>query len=106
MDIKDISALVISSYKEILSELNLKNTPDEETIDSSSVLIGQQSILDSLSLVRLIINTEQKLSEEYGITVTIADERAMSQKHSPFRTIGTLAHYISTLVEENRSVGK
>jgi len=28
----------------------------------------------------------------------LADERALSQKHSPFRSVGSLADYVSELV--------
>lgn len=63
-------------------------------------LIGQGAILDSLGLVSLIVEVEQRLSDELGINLILADERAMSQKRSPFRSIGALADYICDLIAE------
>jgi acetyltransferase-like isoleucine patch superfamily enzyme/acyl carrier protein len=62
--------------------------------------VGNAGNLDSLGLLNLIVATEQRIESEFGITITLADERAMSQKNSPFRTIGTLANYVSLLLEE------
>ena len=42
-------------------------------------------------------NKEQNIQETIGISPTIADEKAMSQKVSPYRTIETLADYIIKL---------
>jgi acyl carrier protein len=50
----------------------------------------------------LIVEVEQQVNETYGIDIVIADDRAMSQAHSPFRTIGSLADYIETLLKEPR----
>ena len=35
-----------------------------------------------------------------GSGITIADEKAMSQERSPFRTIGTLVDYIDMLIND------
>lgn len=56
-------------------------------------LYGREGALDSVGLVSLIAAVEQALEERFGITVALADERAVSQKQSPFRTVGTLADY-------------
>ena len=50
--------------------------------------------------LNLIVVIEQNIEDEFDVSITIADERAMSQKHSPFRTIGTLADYIDMLLKE------
>lgn len=73
----------------------------EESLDTA--LFGQSGKLDSLGLVNLIVLIEQEIEEEYGLSITIADERAMSQKRSPFRTIRSLADYLSLLLKENEN---
>jgi acyl carrier protein len=70
----------------------------EKSVDT--VLFGKYAKLDSLGLVGLIVSIEEKIEEEFEVTITLADERAMSQKNSPFKTIGTLADYVSLLLEE------
>jgi len=68
--------------------------------DADSPLYGKGSELDSIGLVNLIVALEQNIEDELELSITLADERAMSQKHSPFRTIGSLADYIEKLLEE------
>jgi acyl carrier protein len=89
--------VVLSSLKNILLE---KERPIPDPLDESISLIGPAAVLDSLGLVTLLVDLEQRLEDEYGLSLTLADERAMSQKHSPFRTVRSLADYIGLLVEE------
>ncbi|ASI89225.1 hypothetical protein [Vibrio mediterranei] len=63
-------------------------------------LFGTNGVLDSVGVVFLITELEEKISDEYDVDVTLADEKAMSQVTSPFRNVETLAKYISQLVEE------
>lgn len=63
-------------------------------------LFGREGVLDSLGLVSLVMAVEQALEDEMGVTLTLADEKAMSQRRSPFRTIGTLAEYAAGLMRE------
>jgi len=93
-----ITQVILSAIDEVNMQL-----PKEQQLDKfvDTVLFGSSGKLDSLGLVTLIIATEQKIEQELGITITLADERAISQKNSPFRTIGTLADYSSLLLEEN-----
>lgn len=66
-----------------------------------TVLFGRSGQLDSLGLVSLIVAVEQNIQVEFGSDVTLADERALSQRNSPFQTIATLAAYISRLLDEH-----
>ena len=93
---------IIQVIFDAADELNAQN-PEKQALRKSidTVLFGEAGTLDSLGLVNLIVTTEQKIEEEFGILVSLADERAMSQKHSPFRTIGSLGDYIAILIKEN-----
>ena len=66
-------------------------------------MLGRESVLDSLRLVRLMIAVEQEVADTLGVTLTLADERALSMNDSPFRTIGSLAQYIEVLISEARN---
>lgn len=68
----------------------------EKSIDA--VLFGRGGKLDSLGLVSFIVAVEQQIEETFGVSITIADEKAMSQERSPFRTIGSLAEYVESLL--------
>ena len=86
--------MIYESIDEISDQITTKveKKPDE-------VLFGQGGKLDSLGLVNLIVAVEGMTEDELDVTITLADEKAMSMKNSPFRTIQTLADYISLLLE-------
>ena len=96
---KTIENLIINAVKEINEQL-----PQEQQVGQSTktVLFGKDGKLDSLGLVNFLVIIEQNIEDEFDVSFTIADERAMSQKRSPFRTIGTLADYIDMHLKENQ----
>jgi hypothetical protein len=57
-------------------------------------------VLDSLGVVQLIVEVEQRVEQAHGISVTLANDKAMSQKNSPFRTVGVLADHVVTTAQE------
>ncbi|SVA52235.1 uncharacterized protein METZ01_LOCUS105089 [marine metagenome] len=94
---------IVQSIYNSIDELN-EQLPQEQQLGQSTktVLFGKDGKLDSLGLVTLLVIIEQNIEDEFDVSITIADERAMSQKRSPFRTIGTLADYIDMLLRENQ----
>ena len=97
MNIDNIKKIVLTTIDELNQNL-IKDDQLEKSFETR--LLGGNSNLDSLGLVNLIVAVEQNIEDEFDISITIADERAMSQKHSPFKTIGTLANYIDMLLNE------
>jgi acyl carrier protein len=95
----EIGGLVLSCLEDVLSMVN-DSQPNPTQLGDDTPLIGRKGVLDSMGLVTLIVDVEQRLEEEHDIVVVIADERAMSQKHSPFRSVGSLADYILQLAGE------
>jgi D-alanine--poly(phosphoribitol) ligase subunit 2 len=90
--------VVFDSVEEINQQL-----PHDHQLEKSenALLFGKSGQLDSLGLVTFIVAVEENLQRSLGITITLADERAMSQQHSPFRSIGTLVSYINDLLDES-----
>jgi hypothetical protein len=64
-------------------------------------LFGQDGNLDSLNLVGFLVAVEGRIEDRTGRTVRLVSERAMSQKHSPFRTLKSLAQYAEELLCES-----
>ena len=89
---------------EAIDEVNL-DLEEGKKIEKSEVtqLFGTGKSLDSLELVNLITVIEQKLEEETGDFISLADERAMSMNESPFKTVGSLNNYVQELINENNS---
>jgi len=80
-------------------------TPELEALPLSpeTALWGSGSTLDSLSLVTLIVSIEELLSDKLGVSIVLANERALSRRASPFRTVATLEAYIQELLDEQRT---
>lgn len=87
---------------EALSEINLQTPGNKQfTPSEQTVLFGIGGVLDSLGLVNLIVAVEQRVEDELGSTIVLADEKAMAQKNSPFRTVATLVDYIAQQLDEH-----
>lgn len=98
MNQPDVLAAVLEAVAEYNEQL------DEEQrleLDPETRLLGKSSKLDSFGLVNLIIVIEEKLYDKFDKAITLADERAMSQEHSPFRSVQSLSDYAYTLLSEN-----
>lgn len=86
---------------ECLAEANKGlGAPELEKPDLETRLYGAKSALDSISLVTLIADVEDRIATEFGRDIILADERAMSQRRSPFGRVGTLVDYIEQLLNE------
>ncbi len=92
-----IQDIVKRSIDEIMQTQNEENK-GKYYQQKDSVLFGSNGLLDSISLVSLILAVEEKVQEELGIDLLLANEKAMSQKSSPFRNYETLTHYVYDLV--------
>ena len=92
-----ITALILAQAAELNEQLPHK-IPLEE--GEAAPLFGEGGVLDSIALVTLIVAIEQALEDELEVVLTLADEKAMSQQHSPFRTVGSLAAYIQQRIAE------
>lgn len=92
---------VLKIIYETIDEINLDLEDDEKIEKSEDALIfSDGSSLDSLGLVNLVTIIEQKIEEETGDFISIADEKAMSTEVSPFRSVKNLKEYIESLLNE------
>ena len=93
--------------KIIFDALEMVNQSRDENakipVSAQTALFGNDGYLDSMGLVSLLIDIEESLQGE-GVLLSLSDERAMSEKNSPFRDVPSLTEYILRLVgtgEEN-----
>ena len=86
---------VFTVVQAAVAELNEELEYEElgEVSDDTILYDGGDGI-DSLSLVRLIVSLEERCGERFGKRLTLADEKAMSLRHSPYRTAGALTEFI------------
>lgn len=98
MEIKEIEDLVIRTLNELINVLDVKNNG---LIEPNTRLFGTGGVLDSMGLVSFITDLEERMEIDYNISIILADEKAMSQERSPFRTVSSLSRYIYNLVDKN-----
>jgi hypothetical protein len=95
----DILAIVTACVREageIYGFDTLKNpTP-------ATRLYGEGGVLDSMALVSLVIDVEEKVAGASGVSISLSSERALSRKHSPFGSVQALADFC---VEQLREAG-
>jgi acyl carrier protein len=94
----EITKLIIECLQGVHAEDGIPAA--DVSMGPDTVLLGKSAVLDSLGLVRLVLEVEQRIADTFDWSVSLADERAMSQHRSPFRTVGSLAEYITTLAGE------
>lgn len=70
-------------------------------VTEETPLLGDGAPIDSLGLVSVIVQVEERLASSSGVAVSLVDERAMSQRNSPFRTVSALASYASDCIGSN-----
>ena len=88
---------------EAVDEVNELLPPEEQIAKSpETVLFGSTGRLDSLGLINLIVAVEKRVAERYDVSITLADEKAMSQKNSPFQTMASLVQYVTQILETKR----
>jgi D-alanine--poly(phosphoribitol) ligase subunit 2 len=97
-----VSQDVVDAVNRAVDDLNEILDEGERLGKSPEVaLIGKDASLDSLGLVNLIVLVEEKVQERFGVSITLVDERAMSQSKSPFRTLGSLAEFVEEQLTEH-----
>jgi acyl carrier protein len=92
----ELVSLILKTLRDVGEQ---SGAPLPQALDADTPLFGRQGLLDSMGLVTLVVAVEQAIEDELGLSVSLADERALSQRNSPYRTVGTLADYAGTLLE-------
>jgi acyl carrier protein len=93
---------IVQAVYNAVDELNQqlpKGVHIEKSLDAE--LYGKSGKLESIDVVSFIMEVEDQIKAEFGVSIIIADDRAMSQQHSPFLTLGTLTEYLAQLLKEN-----
>ena len=95
---------IVQAIYEAVDEVNLQQRENHQLSKTPETLLyGQGALMDSLGLVTLVMETEQRINDQFDCSVTLANDKAFSQKNSPFRTVRSLADYIATLLEEKEA---
>lgn len=94
---ENVLEIILRALRNLNDELG-----DAEKFDAgpNTPLFGTNATLDSLALVSVIVDVEGDVSTALGRSISLTDDRAMSQEISPFDDVQTLLNYIMSLVDE------
>tara|TARA_B100000519_G_C14245274_1_gene439546 strand:- start:656 stop:949 length:294 start_codon:yes stop_codon:yes gene_type:complete len=95
---KEVINTIIETIEEFNNSLEKNN---QLPTDPDGSIYGEGSNLDSLGLVSFIIGVEQNIEDKFDQSISLADEKAMSQKSNPYNNINSLADYIIKLLPKN-----
>lgn len=94
-------AAVLDAICKALNSLNQERAPAEQiSIGPDTCLFGEGSALDSLSLVSVIVDLEMLVSDQFGKSISLTDDRAMSRTPVPFVNVTALKTYLLELLAE------
>lgn len=91
-----VQDIVVASYSRALAEAGSESAALPSI---STPLFGSDAELDSMGLVALVLDVEEQLGDQLGIDITLMDEKALSRRRSPFRTIESLTEYVLELAD-------
>jgi acyl carrier protein len=80
--------LLIDAIKEINKDLEIK---DLENIKDETPLFD---ILDSMAILDLVLEIENRLQQKYSKYIQIADDKTMDALNTPFKTFKILLEYV------------
>ena len=85
---------IIQSIMDAIDEIN-ERYPEEKRLSKSvdTVLTGESGKLDSLGLVSFVVAVEERIQNDLGVNISLADE--MGNVDGVLRTPETLAEHIA-----------
>lgn len=92
----ELGELVLAALRDLAATM-----PEVDGLGSLGLdapLFGQDGLLDSLGLVNLVVLTERKVEDAYGVEISLADEAALAMDENPFRTPRAFAALTARLV--------
>lgn len=93
----EVTAVIVAGVQDVLAQRGAAVAE----VTGETRLLGHSAIVDSLGLVTLIVDLEQRLETDFGASLSLANERAMSQAKSPFRSVVSLTDYVCELLAES-----
>ena len=82
-----------------IKEVNMQQPPEYQLkLNEDEFLISDKSCIDSLGLITLLINIEEKISNKFKINLNLLDEKLISEESTPFETLSSLASWLNNNV--------
>ena len=100
MELEKVVKIVIDQVEQLMDTL-----PEEQKyeVNKDTKLFGNNSNIDSLSLVSIIVDLEMLFSDEHGFDISLTDDRAMTREISPFDSVSSLVDFIFEIINEKQN---
>tara|TARA_B100000963_G_C22363088_1_gene552494 strand:+ start:357 stop:653 length:297 start_codon:yes stop_codon:yes gene_type:complete len=95
---KSVKSIINETLKSFIKEENIEYSIN---IDEETRLFGSDGLLSSIQLVSFITELEENLEDELDVDLTLADEKAMSRRTSPFINVKHLTSYVEEKINED-----
>lgn len=94
---------VKNAIYDAVDEINMQVPKEQRVIKSGSTVLfisssSAENSLDSLGILNFVVATEQKIEEQFGVTINLADDQLILRDDKPFRSIQALTEYISQIL--------
>jgi hypothetical protein len=87
---------LVQIISECLDSINLERTSDEKVeVSEETLLLDEQSSLDSLEFVTFSTDLERRLTKATGRRLALAADALASDSH-PFRSVRTLTDHLAS----------
>ncbi len=91
---------IFTIIKEAVTDLNEELDYDSlKNVSEQTTIFGGDDGIDSLSLVMLVTEIESLVFDQLNLSISLADEKAMSMRNSPYRNVGALLDFALSKVE-------
>ncbi|WND01711.1 hypothetical protein QGN29_09105 [Temperatibacter marinus] len=87
-----IQTIIMNSLKALRDDLGIEINAE---INETFPLIGDESELESLSLVQLIVEVEEAVEEETGTSIELISDENVLGTETVLKTVTSFADYIS-----------
>jgi len=94
-DRTQITAIVLKTLHDLGEDLDIKELKEA---GEQTRLFGAKSALDSMNLVSFIADVEERIADELKVEIILANQKAVSRTHSPFRKVSSCIDYIMELI--------
>lgn len=92
-----VLALVLGAVQSLNEE---RDAAQQLTLTEDTLLFSEGSDLDSLSLVSVIVDIETAVADQFGVPISLTDDRAMGRPVSPYTHVQALVDYIFELLSD------
>lgn len=87
---------IINIIFDTIDEINLQ-LPREQHL-KKNISTDLLKKLDSMGVVNLIVLIEQKVEDEFDVTLSISDNDIIFQKDSPLKSVETLIDFVHSIL--------